>query len=387
MGSLRAVLALLVVYFHTQSPLRHILTVPDGRAAVQMFYLISGFYMCLVLNEKYRTGATDWLFYSNRFLRLWPAIMVVNVLVIASFLAMGEVRLFNLTAGIGDVLRFVAALDPFQIFVLAFTNLFVFGQDLLWFFRFDPSGLAWAPFRTELHNGSALSLNHPLFTVAIEASLYVISPFVLRRGLPVAFGGAVLGGLYHVLIWLAGRQNVIWGYHFAPSAVYFYFLGATAYHLYRRLRAPEIRGRIDAHPALAWIWVVAGLALCWAIYLFLPHPTMFMAPVFAGVVPVLFLSTQQRPVDRMVGELSFGIYLVHYPIIKMIEPLAGPVALWLWASLLAVAGAVAIYYTVERPIDRWRQRRVTARRPEAPPAAVGAGAPPLPSGWRRGPAP
>jgi peptidoglycan/LPS O-acetylase OafA/YrhL len=58
MGSLRFVLALLVVYFHVRGPSHYGLPLPDGRIAVQMFYVISSFYMALVLNEKYISRET-----------------------------------------------------------------------------------------------------------------------------------------------------------------------------------------------------------------------------------------------------------------------------------------------------------------------------------------
>ena len=121
MGSLRLSLALFVVFFHAQAysvyaqglpPLETFLPVPDGRTAVQMFYLISGFYMALVLNEKYKTADTNWLFYSNRFMRLWPAAVIVNLFVILSFLMIDEVRLFGLTASLGEFWALLGSLDP-----------------------------------------------------------------------------------------------------------------------------------------------------------------------------------------------------------------------------------------------------------------------------------
>jgi len=74
MGSLRFFLAFSVA-FAFGLPLGF----PTSDIAVQSFYVISGFYMALVLNEKYGPGSY-WLFVSNRLLRLWPAYFVVLVL-------------------------------------------------------------------------------------------------------------------------------------------------------------------------------------------------------------------------------------------------------------------------------------------------------------------
>jgi len=385
MGSLRLVLALLVVFFHAQAfsvyaqglpPLETLLPVPDGRTAVQMFYLISGFYMALVLNEKYKTADSNWLFYTNRFMRLWPAAVLVNLFVILSFLMIDEVRLFGLTTSLGGFWAFLTALDPAALAFLLFTNVFIIGQDLLWFLRFDPGGVSLVPFGREAHNGASLSLNHPLFTVAIEACYYAISPFVLRRGWRVALGFVAVGGLWHVGIAATGASNLIWGYHFVASAAYFYFLGACAYHLYRLLEKEPVRGWLEARHGLAWTLVGGGLCLLLAIYWVMPRATLFMAPVMAALVPLLFILTRYRRLDRMVGELSFGVYLAHFPILMVIAPSVTPVGLWLWTTVLSVAAALLLFFWVEQPIDRWRQRRA---------AAAGGGARPLRFFWRKAP--
>src|SRR5215475_13496698 len=78
MGTLRFLLAFSVAYGHLGKPL----SFPTSDVAVQSFFVISGFYMALVLNEKYGPNSY-WLFISNRLLRLWPAYIVVLVLSLA----------------------------------------------------------------------------------------------------------------------------------------------------------------------------------------------------------------------------------------------------------------------------------------------------------------
>ena len=52
MGTIRFLLAVSVVVFHAKRPLLG-LTLVEGTVAVQLFFIISGFYMALVLTEKY----------------------------------------------------------------------------------------------------------------------------------------------------------------------------------------------------------------------------------------------------------------------------------------------------------------------------------------------
>ena len=67
MGIIRLLLALAVLLAHVENAPAFLLRFIPGSLAVQCFYIISGFYMALVLNGKYSSKRD---FYFNRFLRL-----------------------------------------------------------------------------------------------------------------------------------------------------------------------------------------------------------------------------------------------------------------------------------------------------------------------------
>src|SRR3569623_308588 len=76
MGFLRVLLALSVLIAHSEEFLG--IKLIGGRLAVETFFIISGFYMSLVLSEKYGHIKNSYkLFISNRFLRLLPVYWVV----------------------------------------------------------------------------------------------------------------------------------------------------------------------------------------------------------------------------------------------------------------------------------------------------------------------
>lgn len=76
MGSIRFLLALSVLIVHS-SPILGVTILP-GYLAVQVFYVISGFYMALIYCEKYsNTERPVFYFYSNRILRLYPLYLAV----------------------------------------------------------------------------------------------------------------------------------------------------------------------------------------------------------------------------------------------------------------------------------------------------------------------
>src|SRR5258707_7705774 len=87
MGVIRLLLALSVVEFHSTrafgNPGIWPVDLPNGIVAVQAFYVISGFYMALVLSTKY--AGEPWRFYRARALRLLPIYWLVLIPTVAFY--------------------------------------------------------------------------------------------------------------------------------------------------------------------------------------------------------------------------------------------------------------------------------------------------------------
>jgi peptidoglycan/LPS O-acetylase OafA/YrhL len=357
----------MVVYFHAGGSTVLGLPIPDGWLAVQMFFMISGFYMALVLNEKYTTADDNWLFYTNRVLRLWPPAVIVNLLVIVSFIVYGEALLFVVSMSLGELVDLLRSLDALTLAYLGFLNLFILGMDSIWFVGITPeSGLGYLRRGEHTFGAASLMLNHTLWTIAVEALYYLISPLFLRRGPWVAGALFIAGGLFHVGLALSPMNYRYWGYFFFPSAAYFFFLGAFAYHGYRWYRTAALRRTLEARPLLLLaVLIGASLPAHLLIWNLLPAASLFSALVLAPVIPILFGLTQRNRIDRFIGELSYGTYLVHYPILVFFLGSYSPPVIFAIVGVLSVLGAIVLYHTVEQPIDRWRQRRVREQTAQA----------------------
>ena len=180
MGVLRVLLALFVVLDHFRS--YSIFDFPGGVFAVKVFFIISGFYMTMILNNKYVGKGSYSLFLSNRFLRLYPIYWVVLGLTIgASFISYFA---FN------DWLRltqYVVYHDTMNFGTLAFqgfTNIFLFGQDLVMFLGMDATN-------GTMFFSSDFTMTNPQFhtflfvpqawTIGMELLFYIVAPFLVRR--------------------------------------------------------------------------------------------------------------------------------------------------------------------------------------------------------------
>ncbi len=91
----------------------------------------------------------------------------------------------------------------------------------------------------------------------------------------------------------------------------------------------------------------------------LDEPRFWFAYVaFAVAIPFIFCSTKKVAVDRLIGDLSYPLYIVHGLVIGVAYSRLGHpegdsfVAL---AAGLSLVAAIAMRVTVEIPTERWLQ--------------------------------
>jgi peptidoglycan/LPS O-acetylase OafA/YrhL len=120
MGTIRVLLALAVIFSHTGS---HVLV--GGEAALQCFYLISGFLISYILQNTAAYGSIR-NFYLNRFLRIYPMYWAVALLTVMFYL-------LAFTLGIDHKLQTLLSLPLSAQLTLITTNIVLFGQDAIMF--------------------------------------------------------------------------------------------------------------------------------------------------------------------------------------------------------------------------------------------------------------
>ena len=322
-----------------------------GGAAVLFFYIVSGFYMALVLNEKYKIGVKS--FYLARFMRIFATYWAAMAIMIAWTLWWGGVPDYAQLPLRGQVATVVM-------------NAFIFGRG---WFELAASGQAplladWAmslfgrPF--ELYRG----LIGQAWTLEVELGFYLVAPFIVRSPMRIAlffFGSFIL----RLFLVVSGVGTVSWGYYILPTTLCLFLLGGAAYWLYRgvvgwrwsrvigmyamvgMLAAAIAWGRVGSPAAQPSAWAQYDRLELWGSYL-----------IFAFLLPFVFVRFKDNFLDRAIGELSYPLYLIHGLTLGIVINIlnAGqrtePVKLEaVGASLLA---ALVIHVLVERPTDLLR---------------------------------
>jgi peptidoglycan/LPS O-acetylase OafA/YrhL len=369
MGVLRLFLALSVVVWHLPSRSASLV---DAGVAVLMFFIISGFYMALVINETYGAEqSADWRrrFYASRLFRLFPAYLVM-IAIMTCAVALSPRHPFTLAA-MGQPLS--------SALLIIAMNVAIVGQDFFQLFvnslNFHEANALTAAVAAAMPQGffdNRFMVEGQAWSLASELLFYALAPFVVRRPRRIVALLAASLALRWGLIFGLGFSSEVWGYNFFPGTLCLFLLGSLAYHLYARIKARAgartvgvVLGGAMTLFALASMWKGGGVLLIDRATGY-DTPALWLAYIgFAVSLPFLFAASKSNTIDRWIGELSYPLYLVHGLTIgvvfgKLHRP-AGDLAWEVGVVLLSLAAAIALFMLVDRPVDAWRHRRFTLR--------------------------
>lgn len=340
MGFIRFFLAVSVVMAHNGLKLPGI----EGHLAVLMFFIISGFYMDLVLNEKYKENTTD--FYIARYLRIWPN-YIAGFLITAFFVVSTSVPESEITARI------------YTYFVMS-TGLF---YDTLYWFGFTPDGTA--QFLTSVRGVDgiqpAINLTHMqhMWSVGVELTFYLLAP-LFARNFRVTLCVFAVALTTHILLTLnlPGDHPLVRRSPF--NFLWLFCYGVICFHLWKKYKhtisdtniKPYIFSSIGAISALLCIW---GAQSFWSTYNGIGADIFLL--LFGAVITIVFNYTKNYKFDTAIGDLSYPIYVIHWPIVAyLIVDHRGDL---MWTAIivaLSLAAAFSLRHVVEVPVEKIRRR-------------------------------
>ncbi len=339
MGLIRFLLAISVVVSHNGIRAPGI----EGHLAVMAFFIISGFYMALVLNEKY-VGNTSG-FYLARILRLWPSYISVFILVVI----------------------FVAPIDPsiyrnfWGAMLVYFSSISMLFSQILWWFGIDSTD------HLVFLNQQAQSLNiQPLtnaahmqhmWSVGVEICFYLVAPLFARSWRVTALLLAIFIIVYITI------KNALFFHHpldhrSALNSFWLFLMGMISYWLWFSLRKKLISFDVS--------WWVASVSGC-VIILFLisivqhyfnnPYINIICFSLFACSVALVFDFTKNSRLDRFIGELSYPIYLTHWPIVAYL--ITNHRGSWMWSLIIiciSVLCSLILYVLIDKNVEKYRRK-------------------------------
>ena len=344
--ALRALAVLLVVLYHADIPGIH-----GGFLGVDVFFVVSGLVITnVLLRERASRGSTSIPgFYARRIRRILPAATVV---LIATIFATYHWLSFITGASVAEDAKYVAVFIGNFHFASIGTQYFTANQP--------PSTL------------------QQFWSLAVEEQFYLVWPVLfLLLTLPRQLFSPVtrlitvlLSVIGFSLAWciIETNQNAVWAFFSPLTHAWELALGGLLAVL-----GPHLRGRA---PRIGLILANIGgvvLLLCMWFYssATLWPGTAVIAPVVAtGAViaggslrgPDSFGGFVRFAPIQWMGNISYSLYLVHWPIIAIatqyaISPLPRHSEVELVA--LSIALAAFLYYTIENPVrkSKWLANR------------------------------
>lgn len=357
--SLRALAILIVVGAHA-----HIPGMQGGYVGVDVFFVLSGYLISgLILNEVETTRRFNaWAFYARRLKRLLPALLLALLVVagVAWMLVSPQQQREEAAAG--------------QAATIWFSN-FYFSARVINYFS---AGLGGNLF---LHTWS----------LAVEEQFYLIWPWLLlfllgvwswqgapfsRKRLAIGFGLLAAASLTLGVYW--AQADVEAGFYLMPGRVWEFALGALIFLLRQALDHPphpqphvaqllnRWRGRSRLN-AGGWLLILAVTVLypddlrypgLWALLPCLGAAMVLLDAPEQHASSALSRLMLRTPALQVLGNLSYSLYLWHWPVLLLGGQILG--TSWLariGLIALCVALAALTYAAVERPVRRAPMRQ------------------------------
>ncbi|HLG03542.1 MAG TPA: acyltransferase [Bacteroidia bacterium] len=374
MGTIRTLLAVAVALYHSFGILAYDQVMTGGMVSVQTFYIISGFYMALILHDKYKPGPGSYrLFITNRFLRIFPVYWAFLVIVVLSCL-IGQL-FFDQPFYFWYWTSQWAGLDWSTIAVFIFANIFLFGSDWLLF-----SGVNRGTGKLELtadpfmYRPMAFQflLIPQIWSVGIELVFYLLAPLLLRAKWHFQLAVLLLSlGLRFFLYYRIDLHYDPWTYRFFPNELAFFMAGSLAFKFYNWMKEKYL-------PPQFLFFIFVSVLACICFYPQFDFVTDLQKPwIFYGfflcALPFLFRFSGNNRIDRIIGELSFPVYICHHLVMFIWRQYFWKhTAHMEWfgivTALSSLAVAFLLYKMVMEPVEKIRQRRWKRQSPDASPA-------------------
>lgn len=313
LGTLRTILAIAVVVYHSFTIFG--LKLCGGQIAVESFYMISGFYMALILNEKYVGVGSYRTFILSRFYRIFPVYWIT--LALALLLSLFGYFWLNHAFYLSRFISNKECLSLTTILYFIVENIIIIGQDVLYFMRIDEwcNPILTYNVLSYKHAGYQYLLVPQAWSISLELMFYCIAPFMVRK--KIGWQLVIILTSIGVKLVYANYLNLNfdpWTYRFFPLELGFFMLGSIAYQFYKYIQTKNVP------PQLGYILLVlCVIAVFGARETTIPIKIInlvFYSLIFCSI-PFIFLAFKDNRIDRYIGELSFSIYISHHLIVSV----------------------------------------------------------------------
>lgn len=306
-----------------------------GETSVSFFFILSGYILASVYLSRAGHSINNRRFWWARFARIYP-IYIVMVLCDAPYLFIDRLG----TYGVKQALVKTGITLSANIGLLQ-----------AWLF------------------GKLAGINNPSWSLSVEAFFYLIFPFIGVRLWKMSRRRTVLLAVLIYLLYLAlvlelerNHFGKNWWYYLPPMRVSEFIIGIAAAKLHVEIRAGKVKK--DSMSKISLVTFIAAMVCFIAVFnsqldftRALPQTILFVP---LHVIVILSLASEPKgirvlashPLLVLLGEASYGLYIIHIPLWHLFGRLGWSREPALYALFLGVAIglSVASFLYLETPV-------------------------------------
>ena len=363
MGLLRFFLAYVVLLSHCPEGL--LPKIFHSSLAVQCFFTISGFYMQLLVSEKYKNQNPEQFyknFYLSRIFRIFP-IYLLTLLVTFLFLDKGPINTILIA-------------EDFKALIVYITSNLLIDLSIgeyLFYGSMDTNDFLHA------NNFNILIQS---WSLDIEILFYIIAPFILTiKRNSVIFLIILLCIILRFILASNGFNysfSHFWTHAFFPTELATFLLGSLSYRFYSYSQNYNYLFDIKNYNFILFSLIIItslifllffGNPLNTNSYNFIggdwntglygvPNAYWVIILLNALILPFLFDCFKQSKIDSFIGHLSYPMYICHYSVIIFLDKInIDNYFLSLYVFLLTLFISIILVVFIEKPITQYRHTK------------------------------
>ena len=321
-----------------------------GENSVEIFFVMSGFFVALVLDKSY---ASSWNFYRSRALRLYPIYYILVLIILVPGVVFPRVgsSFFSYPAQ--------------ALGISAIANTTFLTSDWTMFLQWHNNGLRFGNYQDSEIPLRMMLIIPQSWSLGIEVAFYLIAPFLCKKSTRTLI--AIWSILVFVKITAAtlGLNYDPWTHRFFPFELPMFLTGILLYRIRRRLKTNSyLLSSFHSYALLVSFYI--GFSLLISSVDVEKNLQKFILLFVTTLVVIL---GNFNGSDRFLGDLAYPIYLTHVFMIDfcffMISHFPEKLARYeflkthLVQTLLILLSTLLLSYTllvIVKPIERIRGR-------------------------------
>lgn len=325
MGTLRFILACVVLLSHLGIRIGGL---NPGVVAVVIFYCLAGHVVASLWLQWQEQANPIMQFYRDRFWRIMPQYLIALIWAIVLWRNQVDSSFLSRPPGTWDWLA--------NLLIIPLNYYMYTGQD-------------------------HFTLIPPAWSLGAEIQFYLLAPLLLAQPLTRITLSLAISLIVFVLAKLQILDTEIYGYRLLPGVLFIFLIGVLQQITINLPILTTSLKKQKINILLITIWLANALYLLWS-FLFQQNQ-FYNQEVGIGLLlaqPLLIMlckinkKTQLHRIDRSLGQLSYGIFLYHFPVMWMLN--TSPAAISnteVLANLLVTTlSAVIGHWLIEKPL--WR---------------------------------